>query len=205
MLRRRTTTQDAVIEERARIARALHDGVAQEVLHLLAQARRLRAERPGPDADLLVACAERALDESRTAISTLRAPLDEPLPAALERVGDELARRLELDVSVRAEPSVAVAPPVSEALVRIVGEALVNAARHGRAHSAEVELRGGPAGRAASLLVRDDGCGFDPDPTSLPRGAFGIVTMRERAAAVGGRLTIRSRPGAGTELQVTLP
>jgi signal transduction histidine kinase len=207
MLDQRTTVEDAVIEERARIARELHDGVAQEVLHLLAQARRLRVERPGPEADLLVACAERALEESRSAISALRAPPDEPLPAALERVGDELARRLQLDVSVRAEPAVAVAPPVSEALVRIVGEALVNAARHGHAHAAEVELRGGRAGGAASLLVRDDGCGFDPDPARIPAGAFGIVTMRERAAAFGGQLTIRSHPGtgAGTELEVTLP
>jgi signal transduction histidine kinase len=199
MLRRRPTVQEAVSEERARIARELHDGVAQEVLHLLTQARRLRQQRPGPEADLLVACATRALDESRSAISTLRAPLDEPLPAALQRLGGELGRRLELDVSVRAAPTVAVAPPVSQALVRIVGEALVNAARHGHAHAAEVELREG------SLLVRDDGCGFDPDVARLPNGAFGIATMRERAAAVGGRLTIRSQPGAGTELQVTLP
>ncbi len=205
MLRRRPTVQEAVSEERARIARELHDGVAQEVLHLLAQARRLRAAKPGPEADLLVASATRALDESRSAISTLRAPLDEPLPAALQRLGGELGRRLELEVSVRAAPTVAVAPPVSQALVRIVGEALVNAARHGHAHVVEVVLREGRAGGVASLVVRDDGCGFDPDVARLPSGSFGIVSMRERAAAVGGRLTIRSQPGAGTELQVTLP
>lgn len=205
MRRRRMTVEQAVIAERARIARELHDGVAQEVLHLLAQARRLNSAQPGPETEQLLTTAERALDASRAAISGLRAPLDEPLPAALERVGDELGRRLELDVRVHAEPTVDVAPSVGDALVRIVGEALANAARHGHAHAAEVELTCGRAGGVVSLLVRDDGCGFDPDPRRIPNGAFGIVSMRERAAAFGGRLTIRSQPGAGSELEVTLP
>jgi signal transduction histidine kinase len=199
----------AAIEERGRVARELHDGVAQEVLHVLAQARRLRAERPGPETERMLQSAERALDESRSAISALRAPLDEPLPAALERIGAELGRRLQLDVHVRADAAVAVTAKTAEALLRIVGEALVNAARHGGARIAVVELRDGAPAR---LLVRDDGCGFDPDPACIPDGAFGLVSMRERAAAVGGVLTIRSRPrdrgagaDAGTAIEVVLP
>jgi signal transduction histidine kinase len=192
----------AAVEERGRVARELHDGVAQEVLHLLAQARRLRAQRPGPEADRMIATAERALAESRSAISALRAPLDEPLAAALARIGGELSRRLELDVRVATDAEVDVEPAVRDALVRIVGEALANAARHGRARRATIELC---AGRPRRLLVRDDGAGFDPDPARVPEGAFGIQTMRERAAAVGGRMEIRSRPGAGAEVEVTLP
>ncbi|HZV76027.1 MAG TPA: ATP-binding protein [Conexibacter sp.] len=192
----------AALQERGRVARELHDGVAQEVLHLLAQARRLQAQRPGPEADRLLAAAERALAESRSAISTLRAPLDEPLAATLERIANELGRRLELDVRVDADGDVDVAPEVRDALARIVGEALANAARHGQARSATIVLC---AGRSRRLLVRDDGCGFDLDPASVPDGAFGLQAMRERAAALGGRLAIRSTPGRGTEVEVTLP
>jgi signal transduction histidine kinase len=202
----RTTTRrrggPAALEERARVARELHDGVAQEVLHLLAQARQMRARRPGPEADRLLAAAERALAELRSAISGLRAPFDEPLPAALARIGGELGRRLELDVRVEADVDVDVDPPVREALARIVGEALSNAARHGRARCATIELQAGPPRR---LCVRDDGRGFDPDPARVPAGAFGLQAMRERAAAVGAVAEIRSAPHAGTEVEVTLP
>jgi signal transduction histidine kinase len=195
-------TRLAAIEERGRVARELHDGVAQEVLYLLAQGRRQQAAQPGPETDRLLGAAERALAESRSAISTLRAPLDEPLPATLARIGSELGRRFELDVHIEADTDVDVEPAVRDALARIVGEALSNAARHGRAHCATIELQGGPPAR---LRVRDDGCGFDPDPTCVPDGAFGLTSMRERAAAVGGRAQIRSAPGDGTEIEVTLP
>jgi signal transduction histidine kinase len=192
----------AAIEERGRVARELHDGVAQEVLYLLGQVRRLQAQQPGPETDRLLGAAERALAESRSAISTLRAPVDEPLPATLARIGGELGRRLGLDVHIEADADVHVAPAVRDALARIVGEALSNAARHGRARCATIELQAGPPGR---LRVRDDGCGFDADPAHVPDGAFGLQAMRERAAAVGGRTQIRSAPGDGTEIEVTLP
>jgi len=190
------------LEERGRLARELHDGVAQEVLHMLALARRLQASRPSPEADRLLLSAERALSESRSAISALRAPPDEPLPAALARVGGELGRRLELEVRVEADVGVEATPEVRDALVRIVGEALANAARHGRARCATIELC---ASAPRRLLVRDDGTGFDPDPARVPAGAFGLQTMRERAAAVGARLAVRSAPGTGAEVEVTLP
>ena len=192
----------AAAEERSRVARELHDGVAQEVLYLLAQARRLQAERPGPEADRLLGAAERALAESRSAISSLRAPVDEPLPATLARIASELGRRLELEVHVEVDADVEVAPAVRDALARIVGEALANAARHGGARCATIELQAGPPAR---LRVRDDGCGFDPDPARVPEGSFGLASIRERAAAVGGRAQVRSAPGAGTEVEVTLP
>jgi signal transduction histidine kinase len=198
----RDRTRLAALEERGRVARELHDGVAQEVLYVLAQARRLQAQLPGPEADRMLAAAERALAESRAAISTLRAPLDEPLSATLARIGGELGRRLELDVRVEVDAEPDVEPAVRDALARIVGEALANAARHGRARRATVALQ---AGRPRRVLVRDDGCGFDPDPARIPAGAFGLQSMRERAAAVGGRLEIRSAPGQGTEVEVALP
>ena len=192
----------AAIEERGRLARDLHDGVAQELVHILTQARQQYVQRPGPDTERLVDAAERALRESRSAISTLRAPLDEPLHMALARSAAELGRRLGIEVHVQAEPEVDVAPPVREALMRIVGEALTNAARHGHAHRAAIEVRGGAHG---SVTVRDDGCGFDPDPRQIPRDSYGLVSMRERAESFGGWLNIRSAPGSGTEVEVALP
>jgi signal transduction histidine kinase len=195
-------TRVAAIEERGRVARELHDGVAQEVLYLLAQVRRMQAQQPGPETDRLLGAAERALAESRSAISALRAPFDEPLPATLARIGAELGRRFELDVHIEADADVDVEPAVRDALARIVGEALANAARHGHARCATIELQAGPPGR---LRVRDDGQGFDADPACVPDGAFGLQAMRERAAAVGGRTQIRSAPGDGTEIEVTLP
>jgi signal transduction histidine kinase len=191
----------AAIEERARVARELHDGVAQELLYLLGQARRLHKLQPGPVTERMLSAAERALDESRAAISTLRVPLDESLHEALERAAGELGRRLDLDVRVSGEPTLQVAPPVREALMRIVGEALSNAARHGGARTAAIELRDG---EPCSVTVRDDGCGFDPDARRPSRDCYGLLAMRERAEAFGGGLAIRSAPGAGTEVEVAL-
>jgi signal transduction histidine kinase len=189
----------AALEERGRVARELHDGVAQELALVLAQARRLQSTSAGPDAERVVAAAERALDESRSAISTLRAPLDEPLHAALRRAAGELGRRLDIDVEVHTEPNVDVDPPVREAVVRIVGEALSNAARHGGAHRAAIELD------AERLVVRDDGRGFEFDWGRIPGGSYGLIAMRERAIAFGGDVAIRSTPGGGTEVRVALP
>jgi signal transduction histidine kinase len=197
-------TRLAAVEERSRVARELHDGVAQELVHVLVQARALERRAPGQDVARIVGAAERALEESRAAISALRAPVDEPLHAALRRAAGELGRRLGLEVHVRAQRDVDVAPPVREALLRIVGEALANAARHGGARRVQVELGVG-RGEQRHLTVRDDGCGFDPHPDRIPRGAYGLVAMRERAAAFGGELAIRSAPGAGTEIEVALP
>ncbi len=198
----RDRTRLAASEERGRVARELHDGVAQELAYVLSQTRRLHRERPTPATAQLVSAAERALDESRSAISTLRAPLDEPLHVALERAAGELGRRLELDVRIDVEHSVEVTPPVREAVMRIVGEALANAARHGGAQTAAIELR---AGAPRRLTVRDDGCGFDPDPLRIPDGSYGLLSIRERVEAFGGRLAIRSAPGVGTEIEVALP
>jgi signal transduction histidine kinase len=199
---RRRELERATVAERERIARELHDGVAQELVHVLAQARRVQAQQPTPASDRLLAAATRAYEESRTAISSLRAPVGEPLDAALKRVAGELGRRLELDVRVRADRSVAVDAATQHALLRIAGEAVANAARHGGAERATIELRDG---RRRTLTIHDDGCGFDPDPQRVPEGCFGLVSMRERAAAVGGHVEIVSAPGWGTEVEVTLP
>lgn len=201
-LDQRDVARLALLHERGRVARELHDGLAQELVYLLGQARRMRSAQPGPEADQLVTAVERSLDETRAVISSFRAPVDESLDAALTRMTGELERRLGMEVELGLAREVHVAVEVREAILRIVGEALSNAARHGNAKKATVEMR---ENEQLHVLVRDSGEGFDPDRTHRRGGSFGLLVMRERAEAIGAKLEVRSAPGTGTEVQVIVP
>ncbi len=199
----RELERSAVLSERRRLAREIHDGMAQDLAFIVQQADALggRNGESQPMADIATA-ARRALDESREAIAALVRPTDEPLEQALARVAEEAAGRLGTQVQSRAVPGLELAAPAREALLRIVGEAVTNAARHGRAEHISVELTERP-----ELLVRvvDDGVGFDPASLEQMSGRHGIVGMRERAEEIGGALEVRSQPGKGTEIVVVLP
>lgn len=188
-------TLAAVAEERRRIARDLHDGMAQELAFITTQAST--AARGEADAALLVqlgAAARRALDEARRAIVALTTAEDEPLPTVLAATASEVADRygMQLDLDLC---ELAVAPSVREALVWIVREAATNAARHGKARGITIRLR---EGTPARLWVHDDGSGFDPNLSSRQGWGFGLVSMKERAQAIGAALTIESAQGCGT-------
>lgn len=187
----------AVAEERRRMARDLHDGLAQELAFIVGRATDLRA-RGDPELAHVAAAAERAFDESRRAIHALTTTADESLEVALARAAEDVARRVGTEVRFDLEAGVQVAPQVRETLVRIVREAVTNAARHGGAGRVRVELTNREAIR---LVVSDDGRGFRPEQT-LP--GFGLVSMRERADAVGGHLSVASEPGKGTTVEMTL-
>jgi signal transduction histidine kinase len=189
----------AVLEERRRMARDLHDGLAQELAYILGRARRF-AREGDEDAGHIATAAERALDESRRAIAALTRPVDEPLEIALAQAAEEVANRVGARVQCDLDHSVAVSIATREALVRIVREAVTNAGRHGKANLVTVELSNG---RGLSLRIADDGSGFDPAEAEGGRG-FGIVSMRERAQAIGGRFSLESAPGEGTAIEVTL-
>jgi two-component system, NarL family, sensor histidine kinase UhpB len=92
--------------------------------------------------------------------------------------------------------------PARESMLRIVREAVTNAARHGHARCVSVELLERPA---LELRIADDGVGFDPETLDERSGRRGIAGMRERAVALGGSLSIRSRPGGGSEIGLMLP
>jgi len=190
----------AVFEERRRIARELHDGVAQELAFIGRRARRLASRTGVDEARQIAAAADRALGDSRRAIATLTKPLDQPLSEVLaEAIGEVTARHpVQLDLALAR--GVQVGGDAREALVRIACEAVSNAARHGQAHTVRVELENG---KHVRFRVVDDGVGFDPT-IPLP-GHYGLVSMRERAHAVGGSFRVRSAPGAGTEVEVVLP
>jgi signal transduction histidine kinase len=200
----RNRVESATLEERRRVARDLHDGLAQELAYIAGQAQAL-ASRPGADPELaqLAAAGERALDESRRAIAALTRPVDEPVHVALaqaaEEVADRVGARLRLDLATDLVLSAA----RREALIRVTREAVANAARHGRARTISVELATEPELR---LRISDDGVGFDAAAAAESRGrGFGLVSMRERVESLGGAFRAESSPGHGTVIEVLLP
>jgi signal transduction histidine kinase len=194
----------AVLDERRRIARDLHDGLAQELAFIVRRARRTLGETPRSLHDSQIAnAAERALDESRRVIATLTRPLDEPLDVVLSEAVKGVADRVGTTVALALDPDVHVDADVREAFVRIAREAVTNAARHGDAGLVRVELENGSG---ITLRIVDDGRGFDTTFARLRRrGGFGLVSMSERARAIGGVLNVDSRRGAGTTVEVKLP
>jgi signal transduction histidine kinase len=195
----REAAELAVHRERRRIARELHDGIAQELAFIRSQAHRLK---PGPDdpAANIMAAAERALDESRHAIATLARPVNASLDVSIAQAAEEVASRDGVTVELRLEPGLQAPDAVHDALGRIVREAVGNAARHGGAHSIEVTL-----GRSDQLrmTIEDDGAGFRAEQPN--GGGFGLVSMRERAEALGGSLELSPGGERGVRLEVRLP
>jgi signal transduction histidine kinase len=191
----------AVAEERRRIARELHDGLAQELALIRRRTPWLARQREAAEAREIIAATERALDESRRAIHGLRRSRDEPLERVLAREAQQLTAGTRAQVSLDLARGVELQPDVQENLVRIAREAVANAARHGGAATIRVELV-----QASPLRMRvvDDGVGFDAARGSVG-GGYGLPSMRERAAAIGADLTLRSLPGRGTEVLVRLP
>jgi signal transduction histidine kinase len=190
----------AVLDERRRIARELHDGVAQDLAYIVSRTRSMahkgadrRTVRDIGDA------ASRALDESRRAIATLRRREDVPFRELFEATALELEHREGARLRYRIPSDFDPSAASRDALLGIVREAVTNAARHARASEIEIDLRHSDDLR---IRIRDNGMGFDP---GAPRGGFGLAGMRERARAVGGDLQLSSRPGTGTEIEVVLP
>jgi signal transduction histidine kinase len=198
----RAAAATAVLDERRRLARDLHDGMAQD-LAFIVQFGRAIARRPNAPRGIeqIVGAAERALDDSRHAIAALVRPSDEPFDVALERTAREAASREGADVRT-ALADVALPQRTSEALLRVAREAVANAARHGHARTIRLELLDQPE---LVLRVIDDGEGFDVDAAASAPGRRGLAGMRERVDAVGGELAIRSSPGSGSVVEVKLP
>jgi signal transduction histidine kinase len=189
----------AVHRERRRIARELHDGIAQELVFIRTQAHRLRPRTDDPAAHILQA-ADRALDESRHAIATLARPVNASLDASVAQAAEEVAARDGVAIQLHLEPGLQAPDAVHDALSRIVREAVGNAARHGGASSIEVTLAR-PDG--LQLTIEDDGVGLG---RKQPNGrGFGVVSMRERAEALGGTLELSQGGERGVRLEVRLP
>ena len=199
----RSRVEAAALEERRRVARDLHDGLAQELAFIATRAKALAAEHDhDPGLAQLANAGQRALDESRRAVASLTRPVDEPLDVALAQAAEDVALRTGATVELALASNVVVTPARREALVRITREAITNAARHADAGTIRVELATSPTLR---LRVVDDGSGFDqeaPRPASTGSGS--------RACASGPRAwavrSVSSRGSApGHVVEVVLP
>ena len=189
----------AVVQERQRMARDLHDGLAQELAFIATELERLGPQGHAP-LDAIASAAERALYESRRAIEALTHPLDQPLDVAIKQTATDVARRAGARVVFELATGIEVPTQVREAILRVAREATLNAIRH--AHASTVRISLNNTGWT-ELRIEDDGCGFD---LAAPKASgFGLISMPERVEALGGNLTLRSEPGAGTTVQATLP
>ena len=197
----REATQAALAAERERIARDLHDGLAQELAFIATTGQGLHSD---DDVHPITAAARRALALSRSAIADLSAAAAPTTEVALRQVAGELAERFQVrvDVVVDAGGSDAeLSAADREEVVRIAREAIVNAARHGGADRVEVLLNRGRS-TAPLLRISDNGSGIDDTAQHHPFGGFGLPTMRARAKALGGQLRTSNGPHGGTELEV---
>jgi signal transduction histidine kinase len=190
----------ASLEERRRLARDVHDGLAQEIAFIARNARLLREQGAEPQlVERILRGIARAQEESRRVVGALASKPDEPLDEALAQAVREAALRYGAAVDMELASGISLPQREKEAVVRIASEAVSNAARHSGAEVLRVYLERLEAGMR--LKVVDDGDGFDDE--QLRRG-YGLVTMSERAEALGGKLRIDSRRGAGTRVELEL-
>ena len=201
----------SIVDERNRIARELHDAVTQKLfsLRLTAEAAATLLTRDPAQAatelDTVRRLAAEAAEEVRAIVVGLRpADLDgDGLDLALRKQADLLNRVHRARVRFTGECSPRLTPLRQEAVYRIAQEALHNALRH--ATPTTVQVRLSTVDGSAVLEIIDDGTGFEPDAAGGAARRLGLASMRERARAAGGRLTVRSRPGAGTTVRVEVP
>ncbi|HET7077102.1 MAG TPA: histidine kinase [Chloroflexia bacterium] len=203
----------AVLEERNRMAREIHDTLAQGftgiVVQLEAAEDTLTAEPAAAQAhlDRARALARDSLAEARRSVWALRPRALEggDLAGALDRAAQALTAGTPTRAAVHVHGVPRPLPPdLAGHLLRIGQEALTNAVRHAAARQVAIDLTYDPA--AVGLRVRDDGHGFDPAaPAPAAGGGLGLPGMRERVAGLGGTLTLTSAPGAGTEVRVQVP
>jgi signal transduction histidine kinase len=196
----------SVLEERARLARELHDAVSQRLFSIRAHARAaevLIAKDPARAAAELGAIAElgaQAHGELRAVIDGLAPPELDGLAESLRRYALLAGRAHGIAVRLTVSDVPELDPRVQAAAFRVAQEALHNALRHSGASEVSVTLS--RTRRRVVLEVSDNGTGFDP---GLASGGLGLASMRERAAAVGGVLRVTSAPGAGTRVRLAVP
>ena len=197
-------SQQARVAERRRIARDLHDGLAQELAFIAMLSQQLGSdEKDGATVGRLRSATERALHDSRTAISVFAAKDELPLHHLIARTTGSFRSRFGIEVDVDVDNDVVVDPERSRALLRILHEALNNAVRHGRAE--RIQVRFDHDQRGSLLSIADDGGGFDVAAARGSGEGLGLASMHERAELLGGAVSILSDPGRGTVVEARLP
>jgi len=191
----------AVAEERARVAREIHDGLAQYLFAVSTHATMLEnGADPATALPQLKQAAAAAQQEARFAILALSsASGTAPFDAALRRYVDFLTADGQLEVDLEIDENVQLAPDEQIEVFRIVQEGLANARKHAGARHADVRIRLRGDERVVSVI--DDGSGFDDETVSAGQG---LRNMKARSASIGGGFRVRSQPGQGTALEVVL-
>jgi two-component system nitrate/nitrite sensor histidine kinase NarX len=195
--------QDAVTAERTRLARDLHDAVTQTlfsttlIADVLPELWALDAEEGRRRLEELRQMTRGALAEMRTLLVELRpnALVDVPLSALLRQLTEAMSSRARIAIQLNAQGERKLPPDVQVGLYRIAQEALNNVVKHAHASQAVVTLR---LGEVVRLAIADDGAGFDPGAVTADH--LGLRIMRERAEAIGARLSVYSEPGEGTQV-----
>lgn len=192
----------AVAEERARVAREIHDGLAQYLFAVTTHAQMLASGTPveevGPPLKQAAALAQQ---EARFAVLALSsASGTASFDSALRRYVEFLTADGKLDVDLEIDPVIRLAPDEQIEIFRIVQEGLGNVRRHAHATRAEVVIGQRPSGERF-VAIEDDGEGFPPD---LATTGHGLRNMRDRASSIEGGFSVRSTPGRGTALEVVL-
>jgi signal transduction histidine kinase len=203
----------ALVDERLRISRDLHDGIIQAIYAVSLSLEDV-PELIERDSAQAVDRVDRAIDRLHSSITDIRRfitelgsggtlpPLGERLEAVAMQLHSESPIELSLDLAEADELAEWLTPEVEHEVVQIAREALSNVARHSRASRASLSLRS--EDRSIVLRVEDDGVGFDPKRRRGP-GHFGLANLRDRATAVGGTAKVESATGRGTRIIVRLP
>jgi signal transduction histidine kinase len=206
----------AILEERDRIARELHDGLGQVLGYVKMQAeaaRELLGRGQTIAAAALLAQVAVVVQDAHSDVREYIVGTREGMPAdsaflsALEKYARRFSEIYGITVKLNIPGELRnelFEPVVATQLLRIVQETLTNVRKHPRASSVRVDLAATDAG--AQIIVQDDGAGFDPAQLVSPDGRrFGLAFMRERAAEIGGTVHLRSAPGAGTQTIISVP
>ena len=205
-----SAAEAARLQERARIARELHDSVSQTLYAITltaSRARRLLEQNQGDEAhhiiDDVLQLANAGQSELRALLTDIRSDrlTSGGLTVALAHLAADVRTRHGLDIRLSLADEPDVSARTKDALLLISREALHNVVRHASADRVDVVLEADA--RNSVLLITDDGRGFDP--AAHRPGHFGLHSMRERAAAFGGTLELISADGVGTQIRVRIP
>jgi signal transduction histidine kinase len=204
--------QIAMLEERYRLSREIHDGLAQTLGYLNLQAERVeglitakRYDATASELSEMRQSIRAAYVDVREAIDGLRLSVAEPgnLSARLAEYVDEFAKQSGIAARVAAPDDLMIDPETGMQLLRIAQEALTNVRKHSGARNVQIALRA--SATEIELAITDDGRGF---PDAIPGRAYhshGLATMRERAQSIGGAFSVATGAGQGTRIAITAP